>query len=703
MSILDNLGDLIKRTLFKKDIEQLTDSFEHLLNVLAVYPRTAATEQQEERLFESLPSKYGEWDSQLADLMIRRMTNQDIRKISLDNQTRMMMVKESRHLYVWDVITQYMIELWTDYGFGQQPDIVPRDEDLRRVWREFWESAANQYIFNERELNELSNKLQIDGEYWFAQFISKLDGNSTIRIIETDDIKKIYYKTGDAAIPVYYKREWWTGEVSSEHHVLYYRDFRATDEQAAAVRARIISEDSGAEFAEDNRPSTDVLVFHVKYREINGRGWPFLTAGFAWSRGYKGFLEDRATLNKAAAAVVEKVKVHGGQRMVDVVKQRLQSSLVRGSGGIERNPPPASGSIWVENEAMDREWLSHPTNAADAEKDGVAILAQTALAGKMYPHYLGRGEYYRLATATAMEGPTFRSFQRYQSFWASVWRTLVKMVADAKTKYGHEVFDSYEVDVNQDRIIDTSTKEIDDMMLAVSDGLMKGSIDQDTAIRTQSSLIKMALQTLGAPSVADIVEAEMTETKDGYASAIHSAFYGLWCGALDREGFITMMRDIIDISMRRGWRAGMQEAGLQWEDRTQDEENTLSAMVLAEWQHVPGVADWILERDKNAGGLLRDLAYRESLWANGYQQAYHKALQMARNDPKMKWILGATEQHCHDCLKYAGKVKRASYWRQIGAYPQAPTLECKGIACDCRFEITDDPLSRGYLTPPSGA
>jgi len=716
MSFLDNLFNAAKRTIFKKDVDNLTETYQHLLGVLEVLPKTAETEKKESALFESM-ANFSEFDNQLADLIVRRMVNQDVRKIGLDDKTRMMVVEESRRLYIWDVTTQYIVELWTDYGYGQKPDIVPRSDRLKVVWDSFWNDPENQYLFNEREINQLSNKLQVDGEFWFAQFISKLDGTSVVRVIDTDDIKKIYHDQEDKAVPVYYRREWWEGEAHANYREMYYRDYRATDEQAEEAKAIILEENKDAVFAEDAQPETDVVVFHVKFRDIEGRGWPFLTAGFPWSRGFKNFLEDRATINKAAAAVVEKVKVQGGQRMVDAVKQRLQSSLVNGSNRSETNPPPAAGSIWVENQALDREWISKPTNAGDAEKDGIALLSQVALAGKVYPHYLGRGEYYRLATATAMEGPTFRSFNRYQSFWSSVWRTLVKMVADAKVKYSTESFDSLgvdvfpEVDVNTDRIIDTSIKEIDEIMDAVTKAVGGGTIDPELGQRTQLAMIKLAMQTLGVPNVTEItggsVQAEMAEAIEtggfmGFRSAVHSAIYGLWNGALSEADFISMFEDTIDIGLRRAWREGMAQVGLDWEDRTMEEEMALSELIIEQWSHVPGVASWLSENSKAEGKLFRETKYREDMWVNAYQQAYNKALQMASNDPKMEWVLGATEQHCSDCSKYAGKVKRASYWQKIGAVPQSPSLSCKGIHCDCRLEPTSKPLSRGYLTPPKG-
>jgi hypothetical protein len=715
MSFLENLFDAAKRTIFRKDVENLTETYQNLLGVLEVLPKTSQTEKKETALLESM-SGFAEFDNQLADLIVRRMANQDVSKIGLDNKTRMMVVEESRRLYVWDVTTQYIVELWTDYGYGQKPDIVPRSDRLKVIWDNFWNDPENQYIFNEREVNQLSNKLQVDGEFWFAQFISKIDGTSVIRVIDTDDIKKIYHDQEDKSVPVYYRREWWEGEAHSNYREAYYRDYRASDEQAEEARAVIREENKDAVFAEDAQPETDVVVFHVKFRDIEGRGWPFLTAGFPWSRGFKNFLEDRATINKAAAAVVEKVKVQGGQRMVDAVKQRLQSSLVNSSNRSERNPPPASGSIWVENQALDREWISKPTNAGDAEKDGIAILSQAALAGKVYPHYLGRGEYYRLATATAMEGPTFRSFNRYQSFWSSIWRTLVKMVAGAKVKYSNETFDSLgvdvfpEVDVNTDRIIDTSIKEIDEIMDAVTKAVGGGTIEPELGQRAQLAMIKLAMQTLGVPNVTEItggsVQSEMAESIEtggfmGFRSAVHSAIYGLWSGALSEADFIDMFEDTIDIGLRRAWREGMAQVGLDWEDRTMEEEMALSELIIEQWSHVPSVASWLSENSKAEGKLFRDTKHREDMWVNAYQQAYNKALQMAQNDPKLLWVLGNTE-HCSDCLKYAGKVKRASYWQKIGAVPQSPSLSCKGIHCDCELIPTDKPLSRGYLTPPKG-
>lgn len=61
------------------------------------------------------------------------------------------------------------------------------------------------------------------------------------------------------------------------------------------------------------------------------------------------------------------------------------------------------------------------------------------------------------------------------------------------------------------------------------------------------------------------------------------------------------------------------------------------------------------------------------------------------DEPRYTWRLGATEQHCKDCLRLNGVTLTASEWARIGIQPQSPQLECGGWNCDCRLELTDAP------------
>ena len=83
--------------------------------------------------------------------------------------------------------------------------------------------------------------------------------------------------------------------------------------------------------------------------------------------------------------------------------------------------PPARGVVWFAH-ARDIAW---PQPGLDA------TLARD-------------GDYYRLATASAMEGPTLKSFNRYQNFWASIWRDMFKAVTGFAERYGSASFASRE-------------------------------------------------------------------------------------------------------------------------------------------------------------------------------------------------------------------------------------------------------------------
>ena len=61
------------------------------------------------------------------------------------------------------------------------------------------------------------------------------------------------------------------------------------------------------------------------------------------------------------------------------------------------------------------------------------------------------------------------------------------------------------------------------------------------------------------------------------------------------------------------------------------------------------------------------------------------------------WRLGATEDHCVDCLNLDGQVHTAAEWLASGIQPQSPDLACGGWNCDCRLEPTELPSSGGVV------
>lgn len=698
-----NLRKRIANWILKPEVDRLRALTEVAVNDFRMLPYLQARDPQ------ALIEQLAEVDSRLVDYLVRQIRDAGL-GMDTGETFRIQIVKECRALYLADPLTQFAVELWTDYAFGEAPNLTAEDPDAQSVWNEFWSADRNAPVLGERRLHKRSEDQLTDGELFWVVFASTLDGAATVRTIPTEQIKEIVRDPEDSSVVLYYKREF----VGSDHalDVLYYPDWHASPEQLA--RANLPTD---AKLANTLKGETDVVVMHAAFREVNGRGWPLATASVDWSREYKQFLQNRAAVARAAATFVEKIKVKGGQRAIDMIKSRLGTSLSGSNDSFENNPPPVPGSTWLENEALDRQWMNRPTNSADAEKDGMALLTQAGLGYKLYPHYLGRGDTYRLATSTAMEGPTLKSFNRYQAFWSSVWKDMFKIVVGFAEKYGTQSFTSHEAVVSSDRIITLSTEDVTAAVNTLTGLVDRGLIDTQAASAVAMSLMKTSLETMGVQGVSEMLTVEtreagesqfpFSESKSGpdqYRQNLRGPLYGLWSGKIGRDDFIDQYQIAIDAGLRNAWIEGMQAAGLTEEDMTQEEETALASFVLEQYEYVAGLADYIELNSKANKGKLEALMPRLGQWVNRYNQARSRALLLAKSDPLLTWHEGPTHEKCDDCIYSDGRTYRASVWKRWGWETQSPDLACGGFECQCELKpaLPGVKANKGHPRRPSG-
>lgn len=190
-----------------------------------------------------------------------------------------------------------------------------------------------------------------------------------------------------------------------------------------------------------------------------------------------------------------------------------------------------------------------------------------------------------------------------------------------------------------------------------------------------------------------------TKTLSSYRSGIYAAARGLWRGDLTTLEFIDSMDGSVRRGLAQGWYEGAVLCGIKSADLTDEEVDALQLLIINNIAYVDGLADYIAQNSKTNGGTFTNLEPRLQLWVNRYNEARNQGQQMACADQKLIWVLGATEQHCDDCANAAGRVYRASTWAKYGWRPQSPELACAGFNCDCRFETTDEPVTKGR--PPS--
>jgi hypothetical protein len=205
------------------------------------------------------------------------------------------------------------------------------------------------------------------------------------------------------------------------------------------------------------------------------------------------------------------------------------------------------------------------------------------------------------------------------------------------------------------------------------------------------------------PAVIESLAVMLSEAagQPAYQRAINGAVRGLWNGAYTPEYFADVMRLAIRKYLTEAWTEGAASVGIAKDEITNEEGAALQSFISSEIGFIAGFRDAIKAGSKANGGGLAPLQSRAALWANRYQEVFNRALMMAKGNTKLEWVLGPTEEHCSDCGRLAGKVKRVGTWWSYPLSPQSHDLACKGFNCKCRLKPTRKPITPGPLPRPS--
>ncbi len=195
-------------------------------------------------------------------------------------------------------------------------------------------------------------------------------------------------------------------------------------------------------------------------------------------------------------------------------------------------------------------------------------------------------------------------------------------------------------------------------------------------------------------TVADEIVYELSLAS--YQGSIRSAVRGLWSGALSEGEFHNSMTIATERGLEQAWVEGAKDCGVGPDERSDAEIDALQELQNRNFGSITPFGISISAKSKAEGGKLGPHMSRAGMWTNRYNEARNQAKSMACADQKYAWRLGDTD-HCNTCLKLAGKVKRASAWDKFDIRPQSQRLECKGYKCQCSFEQTDEPISKGRM------
>lgn len=323
--------------------------------------------------------------------------------------------------YYLDPTVRYMVKLHNAYTFSRGISVSARNSALNDWITAFWRNPRNRSTISTAKAQwSLNKRKQLDGEIFFAYYVSTITGQVTVRTFDPKEITKIVYAKGDSSLPTMFVRK--IHDENGNEIVEAYPDYRFAGQMAFRS-------------SRDLPPNTEVYVHHVISEEMNGRGVSELSTVIPWVKALKGFMEDRATLTLALATFAFKQKVKGNKATMQRVAaqwadydSRMRYQTGQQSDGQDMRERRQGANTFIENQASDLEQLKTDSGAHNAYQDMRMFRQQAGIGHGIFEHYLGDPSTGNLATATAMELPMLKNFEFGQQFWVDVFTEMFEFV-----------------------------------------------------------------------------------------------------------------------------------------------------------------------------------------------------------------------------------------------------------------------------------
>lgn len=308
------------------------------------------------------------------------------------------------------------------YVWGQGWTVKAKDEQVQEVIDTFLYDEKNDDVIGSHEARMyLEQELETDGNLFFCFFVNQVTGRVRVRTIPFSEIDDVIRNPDDAKEPWYYRRMWTeetfdvaNGSITTEQRTAYYPDWRYTP---------------------TNKPQTiggnpvhwDKPVYHVRVGGFSN--WKFglseVYDAIDWASAYKSFLEDWATIVRSLRKFAWQMTVPGGNRSVAAAKTKLNTTLP--GTGIETNPPPIAGSIFVGSEGHNLSPIK-TSGATVSADDGRRILLMVAASFGLPETFFGDASVGTLATAKSLDRPTELMMEDRQALWRDVFWNILYFV-----------------------------------------------------------------------------------------------------------------------------------------------------------------------------------------------------------------------------------------------------------------------------------
>lgn len=339
------------------------------------------------------------------------------------------------------------VALRTAYVWGMGVQIEARakgmdqTQDVNATVQAFLDDPSNKIAWTGNQAcEERERAAATDGNVFVACFTSPLDGRVQVRTLPWDEISDILSNPDDRDEPWFYMREWtarvvdpYTGAVSLETQARFYPAIDIATGIPTGIRGQLRSRPKNISFnGKTGQVQWDAPVLHIKVNALDGWkfGLPDVYAVRPWSRAYKEFLQDWATLVKALSRFAWRATTKSSQVSKTAAKIQAAATVNSASGR-----PEAAGATAVADPSVLLEAI--PKTGATIDSESGRPLAAMVAAGLGVPVTMLLGDPGTTgarATAETLDRPTELEMNLRRELWAQADRRLIGYVIDQAVK-----------------------------------------------------------------------------------------------------------------------------------------------------------------------------------------------------------------------------------------------------------------------------
>lgn len=412
----------------------------------------------------------------------------------LDPLSRQVQVNRSRYYWLRDPLVKQAVRLWTDYAFGADAmSWTCEDDTVQSKLDKFMKDRRNRRMTSRMGQRRLSQRLLVDGEIFFAIF-----EDGTIRMFDCLQITDILTDPDDEDLVVAYKRVT-AGIQGQASKTLYYKPWDYDGDSPVGLGEYQPYQQS--QQAEKIVYEDGVVMYHLAFDAFEKRGTTLTSACSDWSREHRRFMTARVALTQALSRFAFKTTVKGGQRAVDSIRSKMESTFAQTglSGGTEHQPPNAPGGNFINNDGVSLEAMPRTTGANEAKADADGLKLQVCAGTGIMLHYFGDPSTGNLATATAMELPMLKMFGAYQQMWKDAWRDLFSIILGENPDE-----EPAEITINMPAIIEDDLQKLAAFLTSLTSVFPEAKTP---------GVLKMCLTSMGVDNI-DILMEEMQDKRD---------------------------------------------------------------------------------------------------------------------------------------------------------------------------------------------